>query len=712
VDPSATRSGSGTRRRPFLTLGDALASEPRAGSVVALAAGRYREGVVVSSRLALVGVCVEGVVIEAPPLADVTATVAFAAPAGAALANLTVQGAHRGVLGVDSAIEVRSVLVSEPVSLGLAAVGGSLVAEDVVVRGVTPAAGAVSCVAFALHDAEEARLGRVVAIDPRGTGFSVFRGEEAVRPATVEIEDAAMLGLSPDAEGGSRFGLIAAGDADLTVRRLLVERAGLVGVFVGSDDGAPVPSRAVLEDVVVRAAAPPTADETASGLTVESGARVEARRVLLEDSPTKGVYVSGTDETGEPSRAVLEDLVVRGTHRHAIEVAAALVVENGGSVSVERALLEDNEVSAVLVMSVADRRRSDLSLTDAVVRGTRPAAGDPLAAGVLATAGADLTLRRVRLSDNAHFGLVTTSRAQDPDPTLTATDLEVTGTSTGEDGLWGPGLCGFGGLTWSLERVGVRDNGAHGVYLVNEEGDAGAEATLADATLSDNGYAGLQGLGDVALTVRRALLEDNAVGAIVLSGGRTPLSPPELDGEDVRGLGGTGWDRGRFGVGVIAESGSRLRLSRSAFEGNREAAIYLHLGAHADLVDVALTGVRPAACGELPPGDPDGCVDPDGTSRAGGTGLGVLEGSTASLQGFLIDGCAGVGLFIGELTGVEARDGVVSNNTIGLDIAPEDYDVGGLEAVRFLGNGTDVSRAGLAPPDPSEAIRRVELPSG
>ena len=138
VDDDATPGGDGSMRRPFDTLGAALAAAGR-GTTIALARGRYTETVTVTATVTIAGACAAETVIAATiPADDPLIRIEVSR---AMLTNVTVTGPRGGVLVGAGATGVRleGVLIENVEGYGFRA---EMLAEaqlrDVAIRDVLP----------------------------------------------------------------------------------------------------------------------------------------------------------------------------------------------------------------------------------------------------------------------------------------------------------------------------------------------------------------------------------------------------------------------------------------------------------------------------------------------------------------------------------------------------------------------------------------------
>jgi hypothetical protein len=180
--------------------------------------------------------------------------------------------------------------------------------------------------------------------------------------------------------------------------------------------------------------------------------RTELRRNRLWGALLQGVH------------AELEDLVIAETQSQDLDenYGGGLVAYEGADVTVARARIEGNRQVGVL----AADRGTTLSLADAVVRGTRPAAcshrggvcvDTGIGSGVIAVRGGAVHIERFLIADNALAGVhvaSSTTAGDGQDGSLDAVDGQISDNPIGAD----VELEEYD-LTRISQRVLYRDNG-------------------------------------------------------------------------------------------------------------------------------------------------------------------------------------------------------------------------------------------------------------
>ncbi len=138
VSPDGDDDGDGSRRAPFVRIGQAIV-EAGDGGIVALASGTYAQRMIIASRIAVVGSCVEATTIAAPGDDDVVATVTFSGnSANGQLSAVTVTGDRPGIVFRDTQRPnlVARVAVSSSTVVGVNVTGPQrdVTFEDLVIR--------------------------------------------------------------------------------------------------------------------------------------------------------------------------------------------------------------------------------------------------------------------------------------------------------------------------------------------------------------------------------------------------------------------------------------------------------------------------------------------------------------------------------------------------------------------------------------------------
>lgn len=460
VHPEGTPDAAGTRADPFDSPRAALALSA-AGDVVALAIGTWNEIVHVPEGVTLQGACAEGSRLEAEAgpssIVDVTR-------GGVVLRELTIGGGQFGVgiHGRLASARLQSVLVEGATTHGIAVwEGGTLDAEDVIVRGTLSRPGALDLGrGINVEGGSSARLVRA-AIE-RNRDVAIFVAEDG---SNLEMTDSVVRDtLAEEASGILGRGLEVELGATATVERVVLERNHSAGIFAG--DGAAIE----IHDVRVIDTQPAAGvNPVGHGIDGAWDATVTGARVVVQGSAESGVDAS------EGGQIVLEDLVVRDTGPRGSDGAfgRGLSAEGGARLEVRRALVEASHESGVFGGGTG----TVLVLSDVVVRDTLPQVSDgEYGRGLSVFDSASLTAERLLVQDNREtgIGLIQT--------TATLRDVVVSRTSARDsDGAYGRGLVVQNGSVVTLERASVSECSEAGVAVIG----AGSRLTALDLDVSD-----------------------------------------------------------------------------------------------------------------------------------------------------------------------------------------------------------------------------------
>ncbi len=468
--------------------------------------------------------------------------------------------------------------------------------------------------------------------------------------------------------------------------------------------------RAVLHDVVIRNTAPLSV-VPGRGLEIALAGVVEGTRVIVDGSPEVGVHV-----TGAGSRATLTDSAITNSGGGSSLTGYGARVEVGGTAQFTRVMVAGNQDEGV---SASD---GVITLTDVVVRDTRPNVTNGRFGDGLAVHGGSITGTRVRLDANSHSGAVavgSTSRitlvdasisdtkvdrlnlglgvlvsaggqlsvtrgvlrrtsalgagAADPGSRLTLDDVVVedtriapTRTSAAASG--GDGIGARDGASLTLHRVAVRRAHSFGIELAGP--GASLEGTDVDVSDTLEGFdSGGLGLGafDAVLTVERLALHRNVATGLYLQG-------TSAFATDVRVDDTLADSQRQGGANVVVTTGATLSGERVTLQGGQVAGLLVNgAGASATLAEVEISGARLT------------CADP-GCAGSVAMGAASLEGAALSLTRFRISDNAGIGVLQGTGDAVDLVHGEVSFHVIGAVSLDAQFD-----AARLAGDVSYVS---------------------
>jgi hypothetical protein len=458
----------------------------------------------------------------------------------------------------------------------------------------------------------------------------------------------------------SAYGIFALGGARVDGTRVVVARSKTAGITAWAETSDALPDVAI-EDLVVTDTLPSDSDGSMGwGIMATKGAEVAITRVLIERSRGRAVRVDGT---GFPAAASvsLSRVVVRDTMSDQADLTGGLGLDAAGNSNavLNTALFVRNREDAISIMGAKDEPPTTALLENVVVRDTLPRETDPVySTGLLVIDSPDVTVRRALFERSGELAIFANGYKLQGQTALTAEDIVVRDTK-------------------------VTDPGREGGY-------------------------GLVALDGLDVTVRRALFDrntDTATLAGIMPGGQKMSLV--LEDSVVRATKSRQTDL-RFGRSLGVQDGAAAALSRVVLDQNRDVGIWVGAGeegAPSSLAasDLAITGTRRAACGDLPEGEPGSCSE-KGVSKGAGTALSVVRGSTASLERFVFTGNQMCGIQIARDGATTASHGDISGNAIGVNIQVKGYDLTTVfsPTVRVHDNDTNTDLSDLPVPDPTE----------
>jgi hypothetical protein len=408
-------------------------------------------------------------------------------------------------------------------------VGGAVPREEVLVEGVALAAAEGAIEASAVRVVRAHSIG-VMAFGTTGSlTFTDGAVEEvAGRPTR--------LGQAFDVERG----------ASLTLRRVR-SRAAARFALTAANEG----SRVTLEDFLAEGTRASPDGQPSVAVAARDGASIEGVRVCVQGNATGGVGAFGASAT-------LRDARIAGS---AGRLGYGLSAQMSGRVTVSHARIDRNVGAGVFVAE----QGSQVTITDAVIEHTEPGAQDG-GYGARVQEGGALTLRRVRVSDNARVAVV----ANNEGTSLTLEDVALRDTRPFMAGTVAvsAGLAAYPGAAVTADRVVVSGMGTFGVGL------AGTRATLHDVLLVSADSA--RGLGLIASD--RTTVEADRVAVLNARGAALSVQDGDALGSRITAHDLYVGDVGDGPVsiepadppqayGVFVDDGATVDLSRAVFDG-------------------------------------------------------------------------------------------------------------------------------------------------
>ena len=331
---------------------------------------------------------------------------------------------------------------------------------------------------------------------------------------TVDLEDAMILDTQPLADGTRGRGISVQDGASLVARGLLLDGNHDVGLLV-MDAGTTVD----LEDATIRDTQPLPDGTNGRGISVQDGASLVARGLLLEGNHEVGLRASDAGATVD-----LEDATVRDTQPRPDGIfGRGINVQAGASLVARGLLLEGNHDVGLFATDVG----TSVDLEHATIRDTQPLPDGTFGCGIAVQEGVSLVARGLLLERNHGVGLVAINAG-------TSVDLEgarIAGTRTPANNAGGFGVIVQMDASVTALGLQIDDNEGPGLYVVG-----GGTLVAWDATLDRNGFAAA-----VVMRGRLALHGGTVLGSVFHSSeaGGTGIfawgvdGPPDVEVEGV-----------------------------------------------------------------------------------------------------------------------------------------------------------------------------------
>jgi hypothetical protein len=341
--------------------------------------------------------------------------------------------------------------------------------------------------------------------------------------------------------------------ADVTVRGACTAETFVTRTVGSSFSFAVSSTGSTVSDLTLR-------DLPGIGLTAFGGGEVTVERVVIEGARQVGIRArSGSTVTAR-------DLAIRDIRGRLSDDANGygVVADEGASMSVERAVIEEARRSGVL--ATEEGTRMDLAQV-AVSRTLGTDVDGEAGAGALVTVGAELTGRAVALVDTRFAGLGAFSAAR-----VECAHCFVSGVASERaSGDFGEGVSALDGGSITLSTSVVEGSYRRGVWSSQDA----SEVTLSDSAIRDIVVeeGGEQGRGvhvsqGGSLVARRLAILRTTGHAVSATSASTydvedvtvvDVAPRELDGA--------------FGRGFSAVDGSRASVTRATVHGHHDIAV-------------------------------------------------------------------------------------------------------------------------------------------
>ncbi|MGF1465331.1 MAG: hypothetical protein ACFCGT_04285 [Sandaracinaceae bacterium] len=430
-----------------------------------------------------------------------------------------------------------------------------------------------------------------------------------------------------------------------------------------------------------------------AGLVVTSGARVEARSVVVRSTqgPGRGqlgglgIEVSAGGELSltdgvvaqnrsigvvvfrQGSRLIATDLRVTGTlgRSGTGTEGFGLRVEDGGLLELTRALVDGNRDAGVVAFGPGAR----VDATELIIRNTlvQEVDGD-FGRGLSAELDARAEIRRGLIERHPESAVFVSSGADVGLSEVVIRDAVSAGSTTLGDGR---GFTVQDGGRLRLGRAVVTDARGAGVFTTSP----GSEVTITDAVIRRTrsrlrdglGGDGIAATGDARVVVRRALIEASVRIGLAAAGAETVVEAQDL----------VLWDESSDTVearqaGIVMQEGAHLVLGRARVEGSAGVGLWLQVGTSAEVDDLG--------------------IDETVAAAPSSAGIVVEEGSELRLERAVLRRNSATGL---SVEGGDARvtDLLVQDTLPRLLDGPEPRGGGGRGVEVFVGGRAELTRA-------------------
>jgi hypothetical protein len=340
-------------------------------------------------------------------------------------------------------------------------------------------------------------------------------------------------------------------------------------------------------------------------------------------------------------RGDLKDIVVRDTQPQSTGPGGhALSVYSGGQVTAEHVVLERNLDASVTAFDAG----STVTLRDAVLRDTRPRSDTKESGyGVVVQAGARVTIEGGVVDKSHEKGFEVSGKGA----ALELTDVVVRDTQPcAKDAASGMGLVVGEGAGATLTRVLLEGNRSMGAATTN-----GASLTASDLVVRDTRSEakgkrwgiGLVAMDGARVKARGLVLDGNRSIGLYADVSSDELPEVEIEDLVVKGTLPEETDGGG-GRALEVNRGASVKLTRALLAGNHEAAVLCtHAGTHLRLTDVTIRD-----------------TESEQTGGTMGRGLEVNRGARVTIERAVLDNNREEGVFAaGEGTVVELSDAVI-----------------------------------------------------
>lgn len=391
------------------------------------------------------------------------------------------------------------------VGLLAAGPGTDVELEDATVRGMRSGPDGVYGEGLQIYSGADLFARRLLVDDNREVGIAAGAGG-----TVVELEDCTIRGTQPNLNGLEGEGLLILADSSLIARDLVLEDNHRFGLLLASG-GIPGPDAfADIEGATITGTVPDPEGVHGRGISLQEGADLVARDVLLDSNHDAGLMALGAGTTLE-----VYDSEVRGTQPlPGGDFGRGIGLQDGATMFGSNLLLEANTEAGLVVAG----NGTEVVLEDTTIRDTTPLGGELFGRGIGVFYGADFVGRRLSIEDNRDMGLL----ASEPETTVYVEDSVISATRSTANADTGIGLMAQLGSQVTASGLQIEDSEGPGIYVSAE-----AVVDVEDVSLVRNAFAGAVVL---------------AAGDLRLQGGTVSGSVPHSS--EGGGVGIFAWDTG------------------------------------------------------------------------------------------------------------------------------------------------------------------------
>ncbi len=292
----------------------------------------------------------------------------------------------------------------------------------------------------------------------------------------VTVTDTAVRNTLHLSETSGGVGIQAGLGASVTIEHSLVESNTALGIWTVQSG-----SRIAILDSVVRGTRPGGGTRCGIGVAATQGASLVVERSEVIDNVGAGFFFSD-----EGTVALVRDTIIRDQLPSSDGgLGYGVTVNTAARLELERCVLEGNTNVGIMAATVG----TAVDISDTIISGTIAGYGERsnMALGISASDGATIGARRLTLSDNAGPAL----HAIDPETRLICTDCQLSNHQFASAIVVDDGSLELLSSTISGSLESVNAGGGVGVYAASQEAWAAPTLVATDCDFSDYTVAGV-----------------------------------------------------------------------------------------------------------------------------------------------------------------------------------------------------------------------------